>query len=74
MGKHFNDLGKNERAAVVAYVNTEYDKLIFQQPTSYVSRNAHADPEGWQETLRELIASDPERVREIMEAAKAGAR
>jgi hypothetical protein len=73
VGKHFNALGKKERAAVVVYVNSEYDKLSFQQPTSYVSRNAHADPEGWQETLRELIASDPARVREIMEAANAGA-
>lgn len=71
MGTRFYALSKAEQAAVAAYVRAEYDKLLFQQPTSYVSRNAEADPERWQDGMRELIASDPERVREIMEAAHA---
>jgi hypothetical protein len=48
-----------------------YDNLIFQQPTSYVSHNAQAAPERWQDGLLELIASDPKRVEAIMEGRPA---
>ena len=71
MGRRFNALNKAEQTAVVAHVRAEYDRLLFQQPTSYVSRNAEANPEGWQDGMCPLIASDPERVREIMKAAHA---
>jgi len=69
LGIRFTALGKMERAAVAAYVRGQYDKLIFQQPTSYVSKNPQTDPECWQDALRELIASDPKRVQAIAEAA-----
>jgi prepilin-type N-terminal cleavage/methylation domain-containing protein len=62
-------LSKAEKAAVGAHVSAEYDKLLFQQPTSYISRNARADPERWQDGLREMIASDPDKLREIMAVA-----
>jgi prepilin-type N-terminal cleavage/methylation domain-containing protein len=70
LGAEFNKLSKAEQAAVAAYVRAEYDKLVFQEPNSYVSRNAQADPEDWLERLRELIASDRERVRAIVEQAR----
>ena len=44
--------------------------LYFEQPPSYISLNAQNDPEGWQKSLRQLIAADPVRVRAIMEAAE----
>ena len=69
MGTRFNALSKAEQTAIAAYVSAEYDKLLFQQPTTYVSMNAQADPEHWQNGMRELIASDPKRVWEIMETA-----
>jgi prepilin-type N-terminal cleavage/methylation domain-containing protein len=69
LGTRFNALGKAEQTAIAAYVSAEYDKLLFQHPATYVSMNAQADPEHWQNGMRELIASDPKRVREIMEAA-----
>jgi prepilin-type N-terminal cleavage/methylation domain-containing protein len=69
LGIRFNALGKMERAAVAAFARDEYDKLIFQQPNSYVSKNAQTDPEQWQDALRELIAGDPKRIEAIVEAA-----
>ena len=69
MGKHFNHLSKDDRTAVAEHVRTEYDKLVFQQqPSTYISRNAVADPQGWQDGMCELIAGDPERVEAIVEA------
>jgi hypothetical protein len=53
----------------MGHVRTEYDKLIFQQATNYVTRHAQDDPAGWQEGMCELMAADPKRVREILEAA-----
>jgi hypothetical protein len=70
VGTYFKALGKAEQAAVEAYVTAEYDKLLFQQPNSYVSRNAEAGPEAWQDRLREVIAADPERVRAITEVTR----
>ncbi len=63
-------MGKTEQAAVAAHVRAEYDKLVFQQPSTYVATNAQADPEGWQERLCELIAGDLKRVEAITEAAR----
>ena len=50
----------------------EYNRLIREQADSYVSQNARAAPELWQERLRELIASDPKRVQAILEKAHRG--
>jgi prepilin-type N-terminal cleavage/methylation domain-containing protein len=69
MGIRFNALSETERAAVAAFVEAEYDKLVFQQPGTYVSQNAQTDPKQWQDALRELIAGDPERLEAIIEAA-----
>ena len=69
MGARFNALNKTERTAVAEYVSAEYDKLLFQQPITYVSKNAQSAPERWQDGMRELIASDPNKVQEIMKAA-----
>ena len=69
MGRSFNALSPLERAAVTEFVGAEYDRLVFQQPASYVSQNAQANPQHWQQALCELIASDPIRVSAIMEAA-----
>ena len=70
MGAEFKKLNRAEQAAVAAYVRAEYDRLVFQEPNSYVSRNAQADPEVWLERLRELIASDRKRVQAIVEQAR----
>jgi prepilin-type N-terminal cleavage/methylation domain-containing protein len=69
MGIRFDALSETERAAVGAFVEAEYDKLVFQQPGTCVSQNAQTDPKQWQDALRELIAGDPERVVAITEAA-----
>jgi hypothetical protein len=52
MGIRFNALSETERAAVAAFVEAEYDKLVFQQPGTYVSQNAQTDPKQWQDALR----------------------
>lgn len=67
LGEHFNRLGKEERGAVAEHVRAEYDKLVFQQPSTYISRNAVADPQAWQDGMCELMAGDPERARGIFE-------
>lgn len=69
MGTRFRALSKAEQTVVTACVRAEYDKLLRQQPKSYISANAQADPEHWQEAMCELIAADPKRVREIVEQA-----
>ncbi len=69
MGSRFKTLNQTEQTAVATYVRAEYDKLVSLQPATYVAKNARADSEGWQESLRELIAADPKRVRAIIEAA-----
>jgi prepilin-type N-terminal cleavage/methylation domain-containing protein len=68
LGSSFRTLGEAERSAVAAYVRAEYDKIVFQQPNSYVSQNAQSDPEAWQGRLRELIAADGKRVAAIVDA------
>ena len=73
MGRHFDALSEAEQTAVVAYVRAEYDKLWSLQPTRYVLKIIHADPTAWQRGMCELIAADPERVREIMAALTPGA-
>jgi hypothetical protein len=70
LGSAFGTLGKAEQSAVLAYVRVQYDALVFQQPASYVSKNAQSDPEGWQDRLCELIASDPKRVQAIVNQAQ----
>jgi prepilin-type N-terminal cleavage/methylation domain-containing protein len=70
LGAEFKKLNKAEQAAVAGYVRAEYDKLVFQEPNSYVSRNAQADPEVWLERLRQLTASDRKRVQVIVEQAR----
>jgi prepilin-type N-terminal cleavage/methylation domain-containing protein len=59
-----------ERAAVAQHVRAEYDKRICQQPTSYVAKNAQSDPDGWQDRLCELIATEEKRVRAILDYAE----
>jgi len=70
LGIGFDALSKSEQAAVAAHVRAEYDRIVFQQPTSYVTKNAQTDPEGWRDRLCELIASDPRRVQAIVNHAQ----
>lgn len=70
MPNPFNALSVDETRAVTDFVRAEYDRLVLQQQGSYLSRNAESDPEGWQASLRQLIAADPLRVRAIVEAAQ----
>ena len=70
MGKHLAALSGEERAAVAAHVRAEYDKLVFQQPATYVAKHAQSNPEGWQDALCELICGDRERVEDILEKAR----
>jgi hypothetical protein len=73
MGKFFGRLKPAEQAALTAHVRAEYDDLVQKQPASYAARHAQADPAGWQDTLRELISGDAERVVEILlKARRAG--
>jgi prepilin-type N-terminal cleavage/methylation domain-containing protein len=71
LGANFKKLGKAEQAAVAAYVRAEYDRVVFQQPNSYVAQNAQAAPGACEERLRESIASDTNLLQVITEAASA---
>ena len=73
MGVCFDRLNKDERAVVAEHVRAEYDKLLFQQPTTYMAKHAQADPEGGHDAMCELIAADPKRLQEIVEKAGKGA-
>jgi prepilin-type N-terminal cleavage/methylation domain-containing protein len=66
LGKYFNRLSEQERAAIREHVRAEYDRLLFQQPTTYITKHAQADPDAWQDGMCELIAGDPLRIREIV--------
>jgi prepilin-type N-terminal cleavage/methylation domain-containing protein len=70
LGTRFWALSKLEQVAVAEHVGEEFDKIVFQHPTDYVSKNAQADPQGWQDRLCELIASDPRRLQEIVDSAQ----
>lgn len=72
MGVNFSRLSNQERVAITEHVRAEYDRLVFQQPGTYISKHAEADPQGWQESMCELIATDPARVRAIVDKAKRG--
>jgi hypothetical protein len=70
LGEHFRALDKVEQAAVAAYAREECDKLVSLQPPTHTAKHAQADPEGWQDRLRELIARDAKRVKAITEMAR----
>jgi hypothetical protein len=69
LGVCFNRLSKQIREAVAEHVRAEYDKLLLRQPSTYIMKHAQADPQGWRDGMCELVAADPKRVREIMQAA-----
>jgi hypothetical protein len=67
VSKYFEALSQEEQAAVDSYVRGEYDRLVSHHPLTYIAQNAQSDPAGWRESLRELVAADPKRVRAILE-------
>jgi DNA-binding beta-propeller fold protein YncE len=70
VSKYFEVLSQEEQAAVFSYVRAEYDRVVFQQRPTVISLHAQSNPEQWQDSLRESIASDPGQVRAIMEAVR----
>jgi prepilin-type N-terminal cleavage/methylation domain-containing protein len=70
VGSRFGALSDLEKEAVAAHVRAQHAALICLKPETYAVRKATVDPERWRERLCELIASDPKRVRAILEAAR----
>lgn len=61
-----------EQAVVAAYALRQWEQIVSLEPPSYVSRRAKADPEGWRQSLCELVAADPKRVQAILEQSQRG--
>ncbi len=70
MGAHFDALSARERFAVADHAWEQFNKLVFQSHESDVVLRAQADPDDWMKQLCELIASDPKRVKAIVEAVE----
>ena len=70
LAKGFKDLSRAEQLAVAEHVRAEHARIISMQPATYVAKNAEANPEGWQNALRELVAGDAELVRTLTEEAE----
>ena len=69
---HFEKLNAHEKAAIAAYARDQWERTASLEPSSYVSRNANADPSGWQQRFCELIAADPKLVQEIIDISQRG--
>ena len=70
LGRCFDGLSRLQQTAVAKFVSDEHSWLISVEPETYIVRHAKANSEHWQDGLRELIASDPKRVRAILETVQ----